>query len=142
MRILIAIDSSPFANEVIEEIATRTWTGDTEFRVVTVVEPTGTWDADQQYSHQAKTILEERVKTLKQRLPEHKLLKGEVLEGRSSSMILEEATNWRADLIILGSHGDTGARKDSLGSVAAAVVNKSPCTVEVVKLHRKSLQLK
>lgn len=142
MRILIPIDCSPFAHEVIEEIASRTWTNDTEFRLITVVEPTGTWDADHPYSHQAKEILEERIKLLKKRLPELRKLKGDVLEGNSSEMILEEATNWRADLIILGSHGDTGVRKDTLGSVAAAVVNKSPCTVEVVKLHRKSLQLK
>ncbi len=142
MRILIAIDSSPAAADIIEEIASRTWAEDSEFRVITVVEPTGSWDADKQFIHQAKMILDERVERLSSKLTDYKHLKAELVEGHSAEMILEEAKTWDADLIMLGSHGDTGARRDHLGSVAAAVVNQSPCSVEVVKLHRKSLQLK
>ncbi|MDZ4836938.1 MAG: universal stress protein [Candidatus Melainabacteria bacterium] len=142
MRILIAIDSSPFANEIIDEVSGRSWSQDTLFRVIGVVKPTGSWDADQEFIHQARTILNERVKTLSSKLAEHQKVQTDLLEGDSAEMILEEATNWRADLLMLGSHGDTGVRKERLGSVAAAIVNRAPCSVEVVKLHRKSLQLK
>lgn len=141
MRILVAVDCSSFANEVIDEIAARRWSDDSEIRLVSVVEPTGSWDMDQGLLHQARTILGERLHLLKLKLPEHLNIESDLLEGKSAPMILEEAKVWRADLIILGSHGDTGVRREQIGSVAAAIVNQAPCSVEVVKLHRKSLQL-
>lgn len=140
MRILVAIDSSPLANEILEEIAGRKWSDDSEILLVSVVESTGSWDSDQEYIHQARTILSDRVKLLSSKLSDHQKVQGELLEGKSSLMILAEAIDWKADLIMLGSHGDTGVRRDKLGSVAAAIVNQSPCSVEVVKLRSKSLQ--
>jgi nucleotide-binding universal stress UspA family protein len=40
-------------------------------------------------------------------------------------------------MIVLGSHGDTGYRRDRVGSVAAAVVNQAPCTVELIKVVKE-----
>lgn len=142
MRILVAIDCSPHANEILEELASRKWSCDSEFRLVSVVESAGAWETNQEFVHQARTILDERAQNLASKLPDHQKVQSELLEGNSSEMILEEASNWKADLIMLGSHGDTGVRKDKLGSVAAAIVNRAPCSVEVVKLRSKSLQLK
>src|SRR4029453_6411158 len=56
-----------------------------------------------------------------------------VREGDASSTILDEATDWPADLIVMGTHGYTGFRKLVLGSVAQSVVSHAPCSVEVVR---------
>jgi nucleotide-binding universal stress UspA family protein len=48
-------------------------------------------------------------------------------------MIVEEARDWGADLIVLGSHGYGRVRRVVLGSVAAAVVAIAPCSVLVVR---------
>jgi len=53
------------------------------------------------------------------------------------SVIVDEAENWKADLIVVGSHGYTGIKKWLLGSVAQSVVSHAPCSVEVVR-HRAS----
>jgi nucleotide-binding universal stress UspA family protein len=142
MRILIALDSSPFADGLIEEISSRKWAEGTEFRLVSAVEATGSWDVDQEYISQVREILNNRVKTLTSKLAGQPKITGELLEGPSAAAILTEARNWKATLIMIGSHGDTGVRRDSLGSVAAAVVNESPCSVEVLKLSDKRLQLR
>lgn len=136
MKILVAVDSSGFADNILNEIAGRNWDPGTEIRLVTSIETTGHWDADDQYLHQCRVILNERAKTLLKKLRKGVKVIGEAVEGSASSTINRTAEEWGADLIIIGSHGDTGVRKAGLGSVAAAVVNEAPCSVEVVKLHK------
>jgi nucleotide-binding universal stress UspA family protein len=140
MRILIALDSSSYASEIIEDLGKRIWSKDSEFRVISVIKSTENWEIDQQYLHPCKLILDERVESLKKRIPDAKSISGQLLEGDARASILKEAREWQADLIVIGSHGDTGARRESVGSVAAAIVNEAPCSVEVVKVKTKTLQ--
>lgn len=136
MKILVALDSSNYADGILEEIANRSWNAGTEIRLVTTTETTGHWDADDQYLNQCQFILNERAKRLTKKMRADLKIIGEVIEGSASSMINKTAKEWGADLIVIGSHGDTGIRKTGIGSVAAAVVNEAPCSVEVVKLHK------
>jgi nucleotide-binding universal stress UspA family protein len=56
-----------------------------------------------------------------------------IVEGIPADMIVQEASDWDADLIVLGSHGYGRVRRMVLGSVAGAVVAKAPCSVQVVR---------
>ena len=56
-----------------------------------------------------------------------------VREGVPKDVIVEEAREWGADLIVLGSHGHGFVKRLVLGSVAAAVVASAPCSVQVVR---------
>lgn len=47
--------------------------------------------------------------------------------------IVDIATTWGADLIMMGSHGRHGFDRIVLGSVAEAIVRRAPCSVEVVR---------
>jgi nucleotide-binding universal stress UspA family protein len=100
---------------------------------MSVVDAVENWDTRQQLLHQCQIILNERLDRVRQKLGSYSIT-GEVLEGDASSLISKTAKHHGADLIIIGSHGDTGPRKSRIGSVAAAVVNEAPCSVEVVKL--------
>jgi hypothetical protein len=136
MKILIAIDSSRFSHQILDRVAKRRWPRGTEFRIVTAVELSGVWDADQQFLNQCQIILAHRVDNFRHQLPANSHVTGEVAEGRATSVVTEIAKEWQADLIVIGSHGDTGARRPGLGSVAAAIVDTAPCSVEVIKLHK------
>jgi nucleotide-binding universal stress UspA family protein len=61
-----------------------------------------------------------------------------VREGDPASMIVEQAREWQADLIVVGSHGYTGLKRLVLGSVAQSVVSHAPCSVEVVRRKEES----
>ena len=135
MKVLVAIDSSQFSAQVLSAVAKRLWPPDCEFRILTLVEHCPDWDAENQFLHQSGLILDDRVGELKKRLPHHTII-GETMSGSASSAINEVAAKWGANLIVLGSHGDTGIRKDQIGSVAAAVANQSPCSVELIKVRR------
>lgn len=61
----------------------------------------------------------------------------EILIGLPKKLIVKEAEKWKADLIIVGSHGHGFWGRNFLGSVSDAIVHHAPCSVLVAK--RKEL---
>lgn len=55
--------------------------------------------------------------------------------GAPAAEIVAEATEWRADLIVVGTHGRTGASRAVLGSVAEAVMRDAPCSVLMIPVR-------
>ena len=53
--------------------------------------------------------------------------------GRVADVIVKEATQWPADLIVLGTHGRRGAERLLLGSDAEQVLRTAPMPVLVVR---------
>lgn len=53
--------------------------------------------------------------------------------GRVADVILDEARNWRADLIVMGTHGRRGVTHLLLGSDAERVLHASPVPVLLVR---------
>lgn len=60
-------------------------------------------------------------------------LETRVVEGSAYRVIVELAREWRAGLIVMGSHGRTGLKRLLMGSVTERVVGLAPCPVLVVK---------
>jgi nucleotide-binding universal stress UspA family protein len=56
---------------------------------------------------------------------------GVAVLGTPSTMILQEATTLRSDLILMGTRGRQGITRFVLGSVSHAVLHKMPCPVLV-----------
>jgi nucleotide-binding universal stress UspA family protein len=61
-----------------------------------------------------------------------------VREGDPRTEIIGAADEWKADLIVVGSHGRTALERLLLGSVAQAVVAHAHYSVEVVRRSRRS----
>jgi nucleotide-binding universal stress UspA family protein len=57
----------------------------------------------------------------------------EVLFGNTSDMILRHAREKQADLIVVGSLGQSGIKESLLGNVATRVTAHAPCSVLVVR---------
>lgn len=58
------------------------------------------------------------------------------LEGDPATEIVRHATAVGTDLIVLGTHGRSGADRLLMGSVAERVMRGAPCSVTVVKMPR------
>ncbi len=54
--------------------------------------------------------------------------------GRVADLIIEEASKWGADLVVMGTHGRSGLRHAVLGSTAEAVVHGSNVPVLLVRV--------
>jgi nucleotide-binding universal stress UspA family protein len=89
------------------------------------------WEAEKK---QAKELVDKTVELLRA-----KGLKatGTVENGDAKSRILESAKDWRADLIVLGSHGRKGLEHFLMGSVSEAVARHAGCSVEIVRIRSK-----
>ena len=57
----------------------------------------------------------------------------ESLSGRLSDRVAEEARAWRADLVVLGTHGRRGIRRAVLGSDAEEILRTAPVPVLLVR---------
>lgn len=63
----------------------------------------------------------------------NRTVKAKTILGRPASVIVEEAAQIGADLVIVGSHGRGPFASALLGSVAAEVVDHAPCPVLVAR---------
>lgn len=148
MRILLATDGSPFSEEAVEEVARRPWPEGSNVKVVTAYElptpPTPeAWalpvnyyeDMDVALKKQAQMTVDRAVDKLKNRLNKTVSLSSEVIPGSPRMVILDEAENWDADLIVVGSHGYRAWERFLLGSVSQSIVSHAKCSVEVVRCH-------
>lgn len=138
-KVLVATDASKYASEIIDAIAACTWQNDCEMHLLTVVETSHIWDSQEQFLHQCNKIQDGHLAKLKKALP-HCNISGECEEGSASEVILRRATEENFDLIVIGSHGDTGIRFEHVGSIAAEIVNRAPCSVSVIKVGRADLE--
>lgn len=55
------------------------------------------------------------------------------LAGRPGRLVVAEARKWRADLIVMGTHGRRGLRRVALGSEAEEVARSGPVPVLMVR---------
>jgi len=123
-RVLLATDGSETASTAARALAGRPWLEGSEFRIVTVEEP---WAI-------RPTSMTPTLNSAEQVLASAGLnATTTVLSGNPKEVILEEAQDWNADLIVVGSHGRRGLKRFLLGSVAEAVAMNAHCSVVVVR---------
>lgn len=142
MRVLVAVDSITSLDILIEELSARSWPAGTEARVLSVIGdgdvPLKTW-RDEGYGVSAvRREMHRRgeqlsvfgVKRLRRLgIPSQVV----VMRGNPEFLIPFAARSWPADLIVIRAHNRKDFRSRLLGSVAKAVVESSPCSVEVVR---------
>ena len=142
VKVLLAIDEEPGSEEAVNEVGTRRWEEGTTVRVLHVVgkfvppaqelwyDAGGDLDRARQEVRERSTELTERVGGW---LREQGLtVETTVRDGEPGPAVIEEAREWGADLIVLGSRGHSGLRRLLEGSVSRYVVDHAPCPVEVI----------
>lgn len=152
MKIIIAVDDSPSSSELVRTITSRKWPQDVNFKILTVLEPSCVSYADLSISEYAQTAAEIYAKrkaaarhhceAIRHKLEEAIATASvhyEVREGAPWAEIVTAAVEWSADKIMIGVHSKDVCPHNMLGSVSRAVVNHSPCSVEVVSTahHRR-----
>jgi nucleotide-binding universal stress UspA family protein len=48
-------------------------------------------------------------------------------------VIIDAAEAWKAELIVIGSHGRKGLQRFLLGSVAESIARHAACSVEIIR---------
>lgn len=143
MKILLAVDSSPYSAAAAESVSRRPWPSKSIVRVLSAVPDVVPPAAELWYDaagslEEIRRQMTKQAEQLTDQIGESVRASGMTVEttvrhGDPRSVIIDEATEWDADLIVVGSHGYTGIKRLLLGSVAQSVVSHAPCSVEVVR---------
>lgn len=149
MRVLIATDGSDYSNAAIDKCAEMlAFAEPSVVRVVSIVEPLAPVgvepfgvstnyyaEAEKEAEKNAEDVVATAANRLKDKLQGKDVsVENEVFFSRSTKgAIVEDAENWNADLIVVGSHGYGFVKRMLIGSVSDAVVKYAPCSVLVVR---------
>jgi nucleotide-binding universal stress UspA family protein len=144
MRILLALDDSKYATGATDALIAQAKTENAEVHILHAVEPFPERLAEGMGSKSspdfvaARTRLRERAKEMVGQAARKLSSAGFkvtslVREGDARDVILKHSENWRADLIMVGSHGRTGLDRFLMGSVSEAVARHARCSVEIVR---------
>src|SRR5262245_55650409 len=148
MRILIAYDASPDSEQAVDEVVARPWPKGSQVRLVSVVEPPlGTPPPNFEFygplvvgvENSLREEAYQKVQAAAAKLKGREDLETsfELKEGSPKSMLLEAVREWKADLVVVGSHGRSRLERLFLGSVSHALVSHAPCSVEVVRIRHE-----
>ena len=142
MRILLAVDGSRYSADVMDAVLSRFWPESGIVRVLSAVEPEEVIDSKgPDLSATAKPAplkaTEELVEWVADSLVSYGFQAGTAVKpGDPREVIVNEATDWQADLIVMGAYGHSGVRNWQIGSVAESVAKHARCSVELVRKHR------
>lgn len=148
MKILIATDGSKFSETAVETICQIIGsTENTEIKIVSAYEqPIMAAAAPYAFPTTYNPVIEDELRELatqavsqaRQKIIERlncpvENLTTQILHGSPERVIVEEAEDWKADLVVVGSHGYGFWERMFIGSVSNAIINHVPCSVLVVR---------
>lgn len=133
MKLLMALDGSGGSSAVVREVASRPWPEGSECCVMTAIDPFFFTKAPlllKEAKEDSQKTLDGYVEDLKQ-TGLHLIT--EILLENPRHGIPEAASEWKADLIVMGSHGTGAFLRLLMGSTAQAVLRHAGCSVEIVR---------
>ena len=138
MRILAALDQSPFAAKVLDTAIALAKQQDASLEIMTVAEDfldmgdvMDTTMLTEKLFASAKTAAEKYAATASAQGIAASVI---IEQGVSpADLIISRATAQQCDLVVMGHQGRSGLSRFLLGSVAARVVAHAPCSVLVVR---------
>lgn len=144
LRILLAVDGSANAEQMVKAVASREWSDKTEIRLIAVNDPFTRpevgyiiWNLAEDKPEDSEKSSEWISKVIEK--PAEMLesagldVSHNIRWGDAASMILHEAEDWNADAVFLGVRGVGRMKRFLLGSVSSAVAARAHCSVEVFR---------
>jgi nucleotide-binding universal stress UspA family protein len=145
MKVLVGVDQSTFSGDVLNAIARQFRAEDTDIRVLHVLQPIA-FEAPPQMGVGYIPELEEEkqpaidlvARAAKELGAAGFKVDTAVTIGDVRETLIDSATEWNADLIVVGSHGQRGLARFLIGSVAEFVARHAGCSVQIVRSRSKN----
>jgi nucleotide-binding universal stress UspA family protein len=132
VRIIIGFGGLKFSWAAVRIVAARSWPPNTEVRLITSIGPLIhaneiAWEAE-------RSRVREMQQEAETKLSEARLRVSSIIEERDPKRLLvEEARDWQADCIFVGTSSLDALGRLLVGSVSSAVAARAHCSVEVVR---------
>jgi|SRR6185437_15433305 len=149
IKILISVDGSEGASAAAKSVASRPWPAGSQVKIISAVQllvpgnelmmsssaiyPTSlleeVWGEVRSSAREAVAETRKMLEAAGMKIPA-----GETTpEGDPRVVLLAQAKEWDADLIVLGSYGRRGMDRILMGSVSESVALHAHCSVEVIR---------
>lgn len=148
-RIIVATDFSEQADNAVQWVAENHWFENTEIRLLNVTEASKRepgvsflsgskgYVSEQQYQRTLENRLRVIGRQIAKKQPHCKL---EVFVLQSDSVagaILELASAWDADLVVLGAQGEESSEEQKIGSKALPIMDSLDCSTIAIRDHKR-----
>lgn len=140
MKVLLAVDDSKFSDLMVQTVATQLRCDATEVLVLHVLQPVQAEAVPEMSQNYAPELEGEKkpgelfVERIANTLRSAGFKAETAVEvGDPQLRILDAASAWTADLVVLGSHRQSSVRKFLLGSVSESVARDAKCSVQIVR---------
>lgn len=144
-HILVAVDGSPTSDHAVAQATGLARATGGRIRLLNVMDPLAHisgFERPEVYSQEVLPRLQKAGEALLQQARERVKQEGvavdtvliENLNARVAQLVVEHASAWGADLIVLGTHGRRGLERVLMGSDAEQIARTSPVPVLLVRL--------
>jgi nucleotide-binding universal stress UspA family protein len=145
MRLLIGVDGSEPSRVACDLVTSRSWPAESRVRLVSVIEPPAPWLGvpvlrEDLGAREAEltALLDDLAEGLRRAGLSCELV---VEVGRPADVLLAEANEWFADLVVVGSRGRGATASAIFGSVSSDLADRAPCPVLVARGPRAERML-
>ena len=145
-RIAVAVDGSSATDQALEEVIKISREQHSTVLLIHVVEESLVFRGGpgfdygailKMYREEGEKILDNARQKILAQQPnlqvEQELIELNPFQGRIAEVLVEEATNWKTDLLVLGTHGRRGFNRFFLGSVAENTIRIATFPVLLVR---------
>jgi nucleotide-binding universal stress UspA family protein len=149
MKILLAVDGSEAGFAAVEESARIPWPEGSVMKIISVAEfplPARGWTAplaSGSYEEWERMSEGRALESATRAMARFGEIAGGAIEARVKTLkgdpkvaILDEAENWGADLIIVGTHGYNTLERLWIGSVSRSIATHAKCSVQIARARK------
>ncbi|HEY9759515.1 MAG TPA: universal stress protein [Oculatellaceae cyanobacterium] len=131
MKVLVATDAES-SRELVDALRARKWSEKDSFLIVSVLDSSEVPYLERRqlgtkYLQQVESVAHD----LQATFPKSRVT-ANVLTGLTAEAIADEAAQWQADLIVIGSHHKRGLTRLLEGSISESVMKASKCSIMLV----------
>jgi nucleotide-binding universal stress UspA family protein len=135
MKVLLPVEGAFDAKFIIDFISNYRWLRGTQFKLLHIIAES---DADETGAVAASNdMLDGLMKTIQRHLPES-VLEKEVIPGTPIFSIIQQSTDWEANMIVMGFRSGLSIHQYLAGSVSRGVTLQAPCSVVVIRPPSKA----
>jgi nucleotide-binding universal stress UspA family protein len=141
-RILVPVDGSAASMKGLDMAIELAKSHGSQLRLIHVVNelvlgvegtPTYSTDLIQSLREGGNALLKDAEAHVRERALESQTVLLESIGGRAANLIIDQARQWPADLIVMGTHGRRGLGRLALGSDAEMVLRSTPVPILLVR---------
>jgi nucleotide-binding universal stress UspA family protein len=152
MKVLVPVEDPLFAAAMVQLISQHKWPAGSQFIVVHIVEPHllnesvhltlgGLIETNQKELIANATKLVNSVAQAINNSHPDAIVSQEVVQAHVKEQIIRMAAQWKADLVIVGTHGRSGFNRFLLGSVSLALTSELKVPMLLVRPDAATLEL-